>query len=424
MRVWLFTLLALPALLAADSQQIALSLKAQSDFDRVVLSAVPPLHDTIGCTQSQAALLPVALPADTALIQYRLGYCELAGATLSHDPAGFATAASAFAKAIQAWPARFKDKEKTVLPEPVSSGLQALSAVARLQAGGDDAALAKARQDLAFALQAPTCLSNFMPANRCERLLNLGREWLGYLALRDGDLAGADRNFQPATAPGWVAWTFAKQAFERGSYAQAAGDYKRAVEIWNSKRDPAELALIERISPQPDMASAYTELGGAQLLAGSPNDAIASLTRAIKERPTEARPYYLRARAKEAAGQPAEALADYNMASRTAFASAKDLASGEAHLYRGILLYRRKDFPHAEDEFASAMNFDIPAALKVDAEAWRHLAAVASGSCAASRQFLEQTLPRVTPYFPRAEARAAVAGCPSLASAGHYSTAQ
>lgn len=414
MKVWTLALITLPVLLAADSQQLALSLKAQSDFDRVMLAALPPLHDTIGCVQSQAALLPLSSPAEAPVLQYHRGYCTLAGATLSHDPAEFAAAAAAFDKAIQSWPARFKEKEQA--PEPVPSGLRVLAAVAKLQAGGDDATLARARQELASALQAPVCLSNLMAASRCESVVDLGRQWLGYLALQDGDLSGAAANFVPATAPAWAAWVFGKQAFQLKSYAQAASDFQRAVENWDSKRDLDELPVFERLTPRPDMASAYADLGGARLLAGNTAGAIASLNRAIKEDPQMARAYYLRARAKEAAGQPEAALADYNLASRTAFAAAKDLASGEAHLYRGIIFYRRKDYVRAEDEFSSAMNFDIASGLRADAEAWRHMAAVASGACQASRQLLERSLGRVTPYFPQAEAETMLAACPALAS--------
>jgi hypothetical protein len=104
-------------------------------------------------------------------------------------------------------------------------------------------------------------------------------------------------------------------------------------------------------------------------------------------------------------------LADYNMASRTAFAAAQDLASGEAHLYRGIVLYRRKDFARAEEEFASALNFVMTDALLPDARAWRHLSAVAAGSCGPARQSLSDALNTVSPFFPRDEARSMAASC-------------
>ena len=112
-------------------------------------------------------------------------------------------------------------------------------------------------------------------------------------------------------------------------------------------------------------------------------------------------------------GRKDEALADYNLASRTAFAAAQDLASGEAHLYRGIVLYRRKDYARAEDEFASALNFEMTGALRPDARAWRHLAAVAGGSCGSARQSLNLALPAVSPFFPRDEARSLASACGS-----------
>ncbi len=415
MNVWILALVAAPALLASDSQQLALSLKAQADFERVELSAIPPLHDTVGCMQSQAALLPVAAPSEVSTIQYRRGYCALAGATLSQDAADFTAAAGAFDKAIQAWPARYNEKHQT--PEPVSAGLRVLAAVARLEAAGtDDAASARARRELSEALGSATCLSRVMSEASCESVIGLGRQWLGAFALREGDWSTASQDFAPGMAPAWAAWTSGKQAFAAGSYGPAAADFRKAVELWESKRNTAELPILERLFPQPEMASAYADLGGARLLAGDAAGAIASLNLAVKEDSSAARSYYLRARAKEAAGQKDAALADYNLASRTAFAAAKDLASGEAHLYRGILLYRRKDFTRAEDEFSSAMNFEIGAGLRADARAWRYMAAVAEGSCQASRQLLEQSLAGVTPYFPRAEAQGVLAGCPPLAS--------
>src|SRR5262249_55001428 len=155
----------------------------------------------------------------------------------------------------------------------------------------------------------------------------------------------------------------------------------------------------------------FRELGAAQLLAGDPQTAADSLSRAIKEDASDARALFLRARARELAGQPAEAVADYNLASRAAFAASQDLASGDAHLYRGILLYNRKDYSRAENEFASALNFEIPGAFRGDAAAWRHMAAVAAGNCAASRFSLEYALASVSPYFPKEEARKRTAAC-------------
>ena len=132
----------------------------------------------------------------------------------------------------------------------------------------------------------------------------------------------------------------------------------------------------------------------------------------MKLAPGMARAYYLRGRARELSGQPDAALADYNLASRTAFAQANDLASGEAHLYRGILYYRRKDYARAETEFSSALNFNIQPGLRADASAWRYLAAVSGGACQASRESLARALATVSPFFPKQDAAGAMAACP------------
>jgi tetratricopeptide (TPR) repeat protein len=411
---WFATLLAIAVLAAAEPPQLALSLKAEADFDRVMLAALPPLHDTASCVQSQAALLPLAAPSEVTAIQYRRGYCALAGATLSRAAADFATAAGAFEKAIQFWPESNKGKRWAAGAPP--SGLRILAILARREAGTDEALDAKLRQELASVLESPGCSSILMPVTRCESLVKLGHQWLGFFALQEGRWDVAAQNFASSDAPAWIAWLSGKQEFQKGTYAQAAAHFRQAVGQWDSTRDAGQLPVFERLEPRPDLASAYAELGGAQLLAGDVPAALASLNRSLQENPAWARAYFLRALAKETAGQKESALADYNLASRTAFAEAKDLASGEAHLYRGILLYRRGEFARAEEEFSSAMNFEIPATLRADAEAWRHLAAVASGSCGASRQLLEQSLAHVTPYFPQKEAKARLAACPILAT--------
>ncbi|MBV8905272.1 MAG: hypothetical protein JOZ22_16715, partial [Acidobacteriia bacterium] len=86
--------------------------------------------------------------------------------------------------------------------------------------------------------------------------------------------------------------------------------------------------------------------------------------------------------------------------------------SGEAHLYRGIAFYRRKDYAHAEAEFASALNFGLPKELENDAQAWRYMAALADGACGPSRHMLEESLATSSPYFPKQEARGSAAACP------------
>jgi Tfp pilus assembly protein PilF len=400
MKLWLLTLLAASGAVAADEQQLALELRAQADFERVQSAAVPALADTTRCAQSEAAVLAVAPPSEQPLHRYRKGYCDLAGGDA-------ASAAVEFDKAIAAWPAEAGRNEPI---EPVSPALRVLDAIAHLKAEGDPA-MDSAERSIVDALAHPGCTSVVMPAAACVADLESGREWLGWIDFRRNNLAAAAREFAQTSDTAWQQWVAGRRAFEDRKYAQAAAAGAQAVAEWDRQSNLPAPSFNERIRPRPELGEFLTELGGAQFLAGENATAIATLDRAIKTAPQIARAYYLRARAKEASGQGEAALADYNLASRTAFAGAQDLNSGEAHLYRGILYYRRKDFQRAEDEFASALNFNIPASLRADAAAWRYLAAVASGSCEASRNSLTRALATVSPYFPRQEATSAMTAC-------------
>jgi len=405
-------LLFIPALFAADEQQLALALRAQTDFDRAALAAIPQLPDAARCIQSQAALLSVARPSELSLIHYRKGFCTLAGATVTNSAAEFRDAAGEFDKAIETWPDRAVGNPKNAIPEPVSSGLRVLAALARLKAGSDPAIQDRERQEIAAADQPPACASNIMSATYCLGLLQTGRDWLGWKALLSDNLLDAAHDFAAVPQLPWAQWTAGRQAFADRQYKDAATHYRRAVDLWVAAQRDQSGSIRERLEPPPDIPEAFTELGGAQLLSGDLSGATVSLDAALKADPSLARAAYLRARVDELAGNAAQAMAGYSLASRTAFANAKELASGEAHLYRGILMYRRKDYGHAEDEFASALNFDISPAMKPDAVAWRHMSAVAGGSCTVSRQYLEQSLAQVSPYFPKEEARRVAASCP------------
>jgi tetratricopeptide (TPR) repeat protein len=419
----MLTLAAVLALQAADERQLALALQAQADFDRVEAAAVPQPRDTAACIQSQASVLPVAAPEERALILFRKGYCALAGAAIGQDTTQFADAATSFEQALEAWPARAAAASRQKEPPlQVPSGLRVFAAVSRAVSGMDQNAASgpfDAQQaQLAAAVEHPACESVVMTPESCRAAIQLGNLWLGWIALQRGDTSAASRWFSGARFSGWPQWVEGQEAFGAGDYRNAASRYGEAVEVWRKAERAEALPLIRRLSPRADMAAVPAELGEAQLLAGDPGAAIENLDAAVKADPSKARAIYLRARAKQAAGRADAALADYNLASRTAFAAGAGQSSGEAHLYQGILFYQRKDWPRAEDEFAAALNFDIPAAMKSDAAAWRHLAAVASGSCGASRGYLEQSLAAVSPDFPKDGARSALAACGAARTSG------
>jgi tetratricopeptide (TPR) repeat protein len=420
----MLTLAAVLALQAADERQLALALQAQADFDRVEAAAAPQPRDTAACIQSQASVLPVAAPEERALILFRKGYCALAEAAIGQDSTQFAAAATSFEQALEAWPARAAAASRQKAPPlQVPSGLRLFAAVSRMEqnaaAGPFDAhEVELAAAQLVAAVEHPVCESVVMTPESCQAAIQLGNLWLGWIALQRGDASAAERRFSGAQFSGWPQWVEGQEAFRVGDYTKAASRYGEAVDVWRKAERAQALPLVQRLSPRPDMAAIPADLAEAQLLAGDPRAAIENLDAAVKADPSKARAIYLRARAKEADGQADAALADYNLASRTAFAARAGQSSGEAHLYQGILLYQRKDWPRAEDEFAAALNFDIPAAMKSDAAAWRHLAAVASGSCGASRRYLEQSLAAVSPDFPKGEARSALAACGAAGTSG------
>ena len=401
------------AVQAADPQQLAVVVRAQSDFDRVERAAGPDLPDATRCEQSQAALLPVALPAELAAVHFRKGYCTLSEALITHRPEDYQEAAGEFDKAIQAWPehAAVSSRKSGVAP-PVPSGMRVLASVARLKAAADPAGMTRAERELSAAVDPAVCMGGLLPANDCQAVIETGKVWLGWMDLQRDDLFQAGARFATLPDSGWHRWAAGESAFHYRNYAEAAGDYGKAVDWWKRTSANPPDSLAERLLPQPDMAKALRDWGGAQLLSGDQSAAIVTLDAAVKASPNPARALYLRARAEELAGRKEAAYADLSLASRTAFADAKDLASGEAHLYRGILLYRRQQYSQAESEFASALNFDIPKALRPDAVAWRHLASVAGGACSASRRFLEESLAAVSPYFPKDEAREVASRCP------------
>jgi tetratricopeptide (TPR) repeat protein len=350
----------------------------------------------------------VVVPEELPLTHFRKGFCTLANAGITGDQSAWHDAATEFDRAIETWPARVAALMRRKQPmEQVSTGVRVLAQIARLKA--NDGAPDDAARDLATALGVHFCPAGVMAPQLCEEVIGIGRQWQGWMALRTGDLEEAARDF--ASVPGWMPWTAGRQAFRRARYAEAAADDIKAITDWEAARRQEPLPVLARIAPTPDLSAADTELGGAQLLAGNATAAISSLTRAVKERSGNAQAFYLRGRAEEIAGRSDAAQSDYSLASRTAFAHTKDLASGEAHLYRGILLYRRKQYAEAEDEFSSALNFEIAASMRADAGAWRRLAAVVAGSCEASRAALEQALPTVSPYFPKDEARRAITSC-------------
>jgi len=167
MKVWVptFFLLTLVAsdLWAADPLQLALMLKAQTDFEKVQLAALPPLADIGNCVQSQAAVISVSLPEDAAVLYFRRGYCVLAGAAITGSAREYLDAAADFDRAIEAWRARVRKLAKKQPAEPISSALVVLPAIARLHGSTDAAVRTAARGYIADAVSIRHCTSTLIP---------------------------------------------------------------------------------------------------------------------------------------------------------------------------------------------------------------------------------------------------------------------
>ena len=211
--------------------------------------------------------------------------------------------------------------------------------------------------------------------------------------------------FEGSGELGWTDWMAGRQMMAARQFPQAVAAFSAATQRFSQ----THAGLATAIGPRTDPGDAFFRLAMAQFETKDYTSAIASFERAAKLHPENARALFLLGRTREMIGQ--SGLGDFDLASRTAFANVNAPgASGQAHLYKGVALYRRKDFPRAEQEFASALNFDAGAAQD-DASAWRHLAGVAGGACGPSAALLAQSLGRVSDYFPRDEAEGLLRAC-------------
>jgi tetratricopeptide (TPR) repeat protein len=405
MRPLLLLFLASFAASAADENLLTLNIRAQTDFDRVEISAIPTLPDTLACVQSQAMMLPVTRPMELSLIYYRKGYCELINGSLTANRVEYREAMHDFEKAIESWPDRVK---KGVAVPPVSSGLRVLLGAAHLLADGNTDP--RVTHELEEAAARPECSAMDMPLAKCQALVGVGRLWLGWIAGREGRLADAANWFALFGDSGWPSLIAGRQAMAAHQYPKAVAAFQQAADRF---AQPLAAGFSAAISPRPDRADALLRLGSARFETREYPLAIKNLDEAVKLRPDNARAVFVRARAKEKLGQ--SGVADFELASRIAFANVNSPdAGGQAHLYRGVAWYRKKDYARAEQEFSSALNFESGPARQ-DAVAWRHMAAVAAGACGPSASLLEQSLGAASSYFPKDEAEALLKRCPPRA---------
>lgn len=414
MRIIFLTFVAIVPLHASDPQKLALQMAADADFAHVVAATAPAFAIANQCSQSEAMLAAIAAPEEVPAITFRKGYCELAAAAATRDRASFDKAAETFDDAIA-------DAEsgaaKQKIPVKVSPAWRVLAAVARLNAGATEESQ---ERDLAAAVLSADA-SYDCPADSaewCRFAVRLGDAWLGRDALNRGELQTAERNFATAGAPAWSDWTQGRLAFQKRDYGHAAAYYARAIGTWRAN---VQTSFERNLQPRPVMTEMLADWAGAQIATGDMAGAVVNLDAAIRADGSNARAYYLRAIARERLGLNDAASQDFDSAARAALAKGGAAAAAEAHFYRGIVFYRRKEFVRAEDEFSSALNADVPGDWRNDDRAWRMMAAVAGGACGASREGLAREMASASPYFPQADARTAMSACPATSAANALS---
>lgn len=393
---------------AADERTLALETAAQTSFRGVALRPLPGLAEATECAQAQSMAASVASPDKIATLLFQKGFCEIAAAAASDNRASFDEAAETFDTAIADAQA---SSTKQKIPTGVSPVWIALASLARIQSGASMESQEEALTRAVDAEPDPACQSDLAMTAVCRASQQLGNAWLGRIAVARGDLAAAERRFAASSSEGgvpqWNRWVAGLQAFRRADYVRASAEEGAAIAAW---RDRKPSTLVEALAPRPELSGALAEWGGSQIAAGDAQAALQTLDQAIKSDATNVTAYYLKAVAEEKLGR-GDALSGYDAAARAALARSDTAA---AHFYRGIVFFRRKELQRAEGEFESSLNGSPNASWAADARAWRHLTAVVGGACGASRDYLDRALPSVSPFFPKQEARKAMAQCATV----------
>ena len=390
------------ALTAALAQNQPFALKAKADFDKVDTAPIPELRETQACVQSHAALLAIARPEERYLVHYRKGYCELFGALASDDSSSYQAAARDFIQAVAA------SRTKATFP----AGLRILPEIARLERGRTADSYPDLERELEAALAEPTCgPSPVMELHFCQALVETGRLWLGWLAMRREDLERAARVLEPLAGAPWSTWISGRRALASGRFADASAAFEKALKAWEAAEKASYPDVATLLGPRPDLGAHYYQLGQAQFALDRFEQAVTSFDLAVKSSPQLSQAIFLRAKAKEALGLVQPALADYSLAPQTA-RSANDTSwpIGDASYRRGLLLYRAKDFTRAESAFATAQGSRLGETSQPDIAAWRAMVAVAAGSCQ-NADLLESSARAATDSFPKPEAEALIFSC-------------
>ena len=234
-------------------------------------------------------------------------------------------------------------------------------------------------------------------------MLETGRQWLGWIALRDGALDDAARVLSGVRRFRLEPVGAGPPQFRGGlATRDAVTSYTRAIEMWGSASG--------RSPPSPRTRSASQHAGRRSPISAAPNCWPATCAAAIRTldivhqgRPSHAHAHSSCGRAPSELSRP-ERRGACRLQPRQPDRLRRRAGSGQR---RGPSLPRHpalspEGFRARRGRILQRAEFrESRRRCRQDAAAWRHLSAVAGGSCASAREFLEGSLARVSPFFPK-----------------------
>ena len=353
------------------------------------------------CMQAHAALLPLVKPDQRYLVYYRRGYCALMGGAAGRVAADFQEAATDLEHARESWP-------KGV---PMSAGLTALLGVART--GTAAVAPPESLELFNAAVQEGNCSATaLMNQSFCSELIDVARLWLAVGAYRGQKPVEAFRLFEAVTPSAWKTWALGRQAFAERRWREAASLLRQAVVEWRKTEASTSPRTADLLGPRPELIEATYDWALAEFRAENYPGAAAAARASIDAGSKNSYTWFLRARSEDQSGQTAAAMDDYTTAARMA-AESRDSgwAVGQAHYYRGILLFREGKYKEAAAAFTASPGAILGDVSRKDATAWADLCALASGDCSKAAQFEDVPATQAATGFPVDQARALWAGC-------------
>ncbi len=373
-------------------------------------TAIPEMDETTACVESNAAALALVKADERFLIYYRKGYCELFGALSTEASRGFQAAAQDFTETIANWP-----KKAGATPP---RGLRGLIAIAHIEQGRMADSYPDIERDLSQVVNNPGCSPTpLMAVSFCNAVVDTARTWLGWLSYIKNDFPKAAFLLEPllqrSPPTPWATWIAGRMAQRtKDQAAQAAALYEQTLERWSAAEKSRNPDVVTMLGPKLDTSSVHYHLGLADYSRQLYDAAVKQFDACLKESPKNSYAIFLRGRAKEALKLDGAAVEDYAQAAQMAHEN-NDAGwnVGQAHYYRGVLLFRSKDFLRAESEFSNALKSRLGDIPPQDAAAWKALAAVSGSGCRLSVDQLEAAANAATSNFPKASAAGVIFDC-------------